>query len=506
MLYRIPRSQMTTGIRALGRLAWCDNYRAIVHRLRAELEALLDPEPLAAADRQTKLGLRTNRPRVDVVTGLAGGTGGGMFLDLAYTVRALLAQTGCERPDVAGLLLLPAVDKNRTRALALGNAYAAPTELNHFARPDTWFRAQYVENESLEDSAPPFGRCVVLSLPEETDEAGVRQVVARAGQYLSRDMCSPLGRAADLARAGLSCPSWELRGLYGQTFGLFRLSWPRRALFATVGRRLCQQLIARWMSKDSKPVRAAVQARVQEQWAQQELGADVFLDRLAQACCKKLGQPPESAFKAILQPLLDTYGPGAGSDAGTQARSASEGTLTPRPPSRAAGATTEIPAGEVAAVLERFEELLGDPTDETLPDPGPRLLEVLREATDQLVQEWAQKLSEMSVHLIEEPDFRLAGAEEAVRQAVATIEQILHHHEPLSKDLTAKARGAFHRLRFLTVPPQARPGGAKAARRAQAADVLELMRSYAKWHYQSLVLHQLGSAPGSSHFTPPAAR
>src|SRR6185312_10095082 len=32
MLYRIPRSQVTTGVRALGRLAFCDNYRVIVRR------------------------------------------------------------------------------------------------------------------------------------------------------------------------------------------------------------------------------------------------------------------------------------------------------------------------------------------------------------------------------------------------------------------------------------------------------------------------------------------
>ena len=43
MLYRIPRSQVTTGVRALGRLAFCDNYRTIVRRLQIELNACLDP-------------------------------------------------------------------------------------------------------------------------------------------------------------------------------------------------------------------------------------------------------------------------------------------------------------------------------------------------------------------------------------------------------------------------------------------------------------------------------
>src|SRR5262249_28722214 len=61
MLYRIPRTQATVGVRALGRLAWCDHYRMVVRRLRGELEACLNPEGLQRAARQTRLGLRSNR-------------------------------------------------------------------------------------------------------------------------------------------------------------------------------------------------------------------------------------------------------------------------------------------------------------------------------------------------------------------------------------------------------------------------------------------------------------
>src|SRR5438105_1526325 len=49
MLYRIPRNLTTDGLRTLGRLAFIDNYRQIVARLRGDLEACLDPEALTAA-------------------------------------------------------------------------------------------------------------------------------------------------------------------------------------------------------------------------------------------------------------------------------------------------------------------------------------------------------------------------------------------------------------------------------------------------------------------------
>src|SRR5262249_45947346 len=99
MLYRIPRTQMTLGVPALGRLGFFDRYRTIMRRLRSELEACLAPEALNTAARQTRLGLRSNRPRVYVVAGLGGGTGGGMFLDLAYNLRRQLKSLGYPRPD-----------------------------------------------------------------------------------------------------------------------------------------------------------------------------------------------------------------------------------------------------------------------------------------------------------------------------------------------------------------------------------------------------------------------
>jgi serine/threonine protein kinase len=468
MLYRIPRSQVTTGVRALGRLAFCDNYRGIVRRLEADLASCLDPNVLATASKQTGLGVRSNRPRVYVVTSLAGGTGSGMFLDLAYVVRSLLKRLGYEQPDVVGLLMLPAVDRNRTRVMALGNAFAALTELNYYATPGKTFSARYHEREAaVEDSEPPFSRCIMLPLPEETDEVATRELVDLAGQFLARDLGSPLGKTADLGRAGLSAPPWVSRGLFFQTFGLYRLSWPRRALVQTAARRLCQQLVKRWMSKDSKPIRDAVQTFVHDQWTQQELGAETFIDRLQTECVKLLGKPPESCFAEVLQDVA--------------ARAA---------PTGRRGAAPELSPEELADVLRRFGELLGKPEDNALPEPSGKVVQALCQIGQSLVNLWGQKLAELPVHLIEEPDFRLAGAEEAVRQVVASIEQVLQHQEPLLRDLSTRAAEAYDHLQALVTPPA--PGTKRPA--TYAADVLELLRGYSKWHYQSLVLQQVASA------------
>jgi hypothetical protein len=475
MLYRIPRSQVTTGVRALGRLAFCDNYRAIVRRLKTELEGALDPEALHKAGKNTRLGIRTNRPRIYVVTSLAGGTGSGIFLDVAYTLRALLRQMGYEQPDVVGLLLVPPVDGSRTRTLAIGNAYAALTELVHYATPGTVFSARYHEKEPVvEDRDPPFGRVLVLPLPEETDEVATRELVELAGQFLARDAASPLGGACDLARAGLSGPPWDSRGLYYGTFGLFQLSWPRPAVEHSAGRRLCQRMVQRWMTKDSKPIRTAVQTWVQEQWLGQGLGADAFIERLCDATREQLGRPPEDAFTAIIEPLVSRT---------VAAVNAARNSRKQLP-------IPEITGDEVAEALRQFEQLVGRGDDDVSGEGPGTLVTLLRQAADGLTNEWGQKLAEMPVRLIEEPDYRLAGAEEAIRQAVASIEQVLQHHEPLAKDLANKAGEAYTRLRSLATP--AAKGGRRYA--LDTADVVELLRCYPKWRFQSLMLQQVSAA------------
>jgi hypothetical protein len=479
MLYRIPRSQVTTGVRALGRLAFCDNYRLIARRLETELNGCMDPQALEEAVRQTGLGLRTNRVRVYVITSLSGGTGSGMFLDLAYTVRALLKQSGYAQPDVVGLFLLPSVDRNRTRVQALGNACAAVRELSYFADPETTFTAKYHQREqAIQDGEPPFTRSILLPLPEETNELATRQTAEEAGLFLARDLCSPLGAVADRGREDLTGETSETYGLLYQTFGLYRLSWPRHELRRTLAGRLCHRLVQRWMSKDSKPIREAVRSWIEEQWTQQQLGSNALMERLGELTRQEIDQNPEDIFRGIIEPLCP-----AGSK------------------SRAKSATNPTPE-QLAEALNQFEKLLGNPQDADEEEEVPaQMVAALRRAADKLVKQWGQKLAELPVRLIEAPDYRLAGAEESIRQMVASIEQVLHHHEPLARELSNRAAELYDRLLALASQAAAQTGrrsgifrkASSAGRKAVAlAELPELLQNYPKTMYQSLLLRQAG--------------
>lgn len=469
MLYRIPRSQVTTGVRALGRLAFCDNFRILVRRLQMELESALDPEALASAARLTRLGVRSNRPRVYLATSVAGGTGSGMFLDLAYTLRALLRQMGYDIPDVVGLLFLPPVDSSRSRVMALGNAYAALTELNYFGSPGTTFHGKYHDREApFSDDGPPFSRNLMLPLPEESDEVATREVIDLAAQFLYRDMATPFGKVADLARADILAPAWERRGQYFQTFNLFQLSWPRHSLLSSLSRHLCQRIVNRWASKDSKPIRDLVQHRIQERWHQQGLSSDQFIQRLQDNVIGALGKDPETLFAEVAGLLP------APSAQGATAR----GGVDPRP----------LEPEQVAAALEQLLALVGGP-GEVMGETHPLVVGLVQDQGDVLAKEWSQKLAELSVELIEDPAFRLAGAEEAIRQMVVSLEQALQQYEPLSKDLAERVDTTYERL-------QALAGSDRSARKAPGptrVQVKEWIRQYGKWRLQSLILHHVTS-------------
>src|SRR5262249_41997096 len=166
LLYRIKAGNpLSQGLRALGRLAFCDHYRMLEQKLRGDLEAVTHPSAMDHAEVHTQLTLRSSRPRIYIVAGTGGGTGSGMFIDVAYAVRQRLKQLGFEQADVVGVLLLPPVSGQASRPLAVANTYAALTELNHFSIPGITYTANIDDKEmTLLDQAPPFSRFTLLPL------------------------------------------------------------------------------------------------------------------------------------------------------------------------------------------------------------------------------------------------------------------------------------------------------------------------------------------------------
>ncbi|MED5374149.1 MAG: tubulin-like doman-containing protein [Myxococcota bacterium] len=103
--------------------------------------------------------LQKGKVRVVVVAGLAGGTGSGMFLDLAALIRASFA--GREF-DLEGIFVLPGVYKGADTKFPklAANGYAALREINHYLSHR--FQVQW-DHQARADAAPLYNRYVLLS-------------------------------------------------------------------------------------------------------------------------------------------------------------------------------------------------------------------------------------------------------------------------------------------------------------------------------------------------------
>ena len=132
-IYNVPRSLQTEGLRPLGRLAFADHFDSLWTSLSQSLDALALPENLATTCQTVGMNPgKIDQPRVIVVSTISGGIGSGMTLDLAYTLRLLMAEKGMKADSLTGILLHAAYRRERDPGLAAANAFAFMTELRHY--------------------------------------------------------------------------------------------------------------------------------------------------------------------------------------------------------------------------------------------------------------------------------------------------------------------------------------------------------------------------------------
>jgi serine/threonine protein kinase len=460
-LYRLARTPgAANGVRTFGRLALFDNYRLIAQRVRQEIETFMTDDPLNKADKATGLGVRTNRPRAYVVAGLSGGTGGGMFLDLAYLIRHELRQVGYVKPEVIGLFFVPPADKAASRNATLGNAYAALAELYHFQAKRGRYQTSFDKSEApVIDQDPPFSRLAMLPFPQNTNPKDQAAMAARAARGLFLEILTPAGRVTDEIRdaARNSNPSPVPTC---QSFGLYRLSWPRPEMLSAATRRFAQRQIQRWTAKDAAHLRESITDWLTQQWCERRLSNQDVIGSLHGAVRESLREDPERVFDAFIDPL--------------RARSPAAG---------------KIDAASACTVLDQLIKVVGKPNCENDLSPGS-LNDTLNTRYEKLLKEAETNLAIMAATFIEVPQFRLPGAEEAVRQIGERLKQQVDGLEPVRNDLDKEVRTIYARL-FQTIGGLGTANGLSSLsvrKSSVTAEVIELLRSYPRKRLQLHVL------------------
>lgn len=469
LLFRIPRVPATNGVRAYGRLALLDHWKNVFQRLKSDLQAVTSPAALADSERTTNLGLRSNRPRIVIVSGLAGGAGSGMFIDLAYLAREALRQLGYEKLEVTGVLLVP---DSGAKPQALSNACATLTEIAALSREDSTYTLSVGTREpSIVDRESPLTRIVALPMQSGGEGRSGHAAVGQSAGWLLGETLSPLGRAVDAARSAAT--QLTTAGPVCQVAASYRFAWPRRRLVRRAAGDWTERLLRLWTMKDTTFVRPAVAEWLDEQWANRQLQPEMLIERLQQTCAAAIGQQPDAKFDALVDPLANRAALGS-----------------------------KLDAYSACTVLDSVFELVGKPLQKGQIEPTPGLLQrTLGELAASIASEFDKKLAELAVHFIEQPGPRLAAAEEAIRQLIERLQGLVQTYENLYLTLERDVIEVFKKL--FPIVGQLDTGALGTRKSTLAAEILELLRAYPKKRYQAMIASfalstyrgMLGAAP-----------
>ncbi len=297
-LYTMPRSLKTQGSRALGRLAFCDNYQRLMARLRRDLQLALHPDSLYQTVSQTGLALRDNVPRVYVI-GCASGGASGYLVDLGYAVRRIFQVLRQPEGTVTSVLLCGAPDDPATPREEQANAYATLTELNHFADPTIPFSAQYsADGLRVSNEGPAFDSTYLLTFSHRTAESR-QTTMAHLGSYLFHEMTTPLGMRLEKIRlkpAPADCLPFRSLGTYGVWF-------PRGLLLRTAAQRAIRRVVEDWEATGDPTAAMELEAAQARVLSDPELLPESLITRISLLASSHLESAPGELLTRMLASL-----------------------------------------------------------------------------------------------------------------------------------------------------------------------------------------------------------
>lgn len=168
------------GIRQAGRLILFLNIDRVFHMLQQKLDKV-------AVGRD----LQNTRIKVHIFTGIGGGTGSGMFVDISYLIRSL--RPNCE---IQGFVFMPDVSCMKPglhdvhRSNIKRNAWAALREIEQLMTMESYqevFRQTYPGKlAQISTSSPVFDFCVLVGSMQNGRRAvcSEREILERTAEYL----------------------------------------------------------------------------------------------------------------------------------------------------------------------------------------------------------------------------------------------------------------------------------------------------------------------------------
>ena len=387
-LFGMPRSMQTNGSRALGRLCFSDNYLRFNTRVKREVQVATHPESLATTMSSTGMSVRENTPRIYVFSGAIGGSSGAL-VDMAFSLRKLLAQMNLKSASISAFLFCgspgdPATPKNEQ-----SNLYATLTELNHFNDSGVSFSTQYggPDGPKIMGQGPAFNSMYLTQLENRSPQA-FDDCVAHLATYLTQELTAPLGFELEHLR---EIPHDPDRTPF-RSFGTYSIWFPRGLLLRAAARQMCHRLIEDWQETNTSI-------------------APVYLDEI----CKQSLSNPELQLDQI-GPQLDLA---ATTDRSSLVHTVSK--MLTRLESELPQVVNRNDIGEWAQqAFETAKDWLGNRSAGDISNDvrSSRVTRALTHAVQEVLRKWVPRLCEEAMKLMERPGRRIAAAEEALQRMI----------------------------------------------------------------------------------------
>jgi len=306
-LYNIPRSQLTEGMRPLGRLALIDHADQAFGRIKATLARLLKNKTESQPP-----------PRVVVVAAISGGTGGGMVADVAYASRQILDELSQPEAEVVTLLCHGTTRNPQQQELAGVNALATLTELQHFCR-SPFPGDQACKLKERPASKPAINDAYLVHLGDELPQEQYEASCDKVAEFLVLD--SVTVTAAALAAARKVAPP-ATQGLRLRTFGVCQIGFAHDQLVDVAVKRICRGIVERWLgaprcldlkksvrliraagASESEPeenLKALVEGKAGAIVQELHLEVDSLMQIVQQMAAEEMGGKPDVFFRQFL--------------------------------------------------------------------------------------------------------------------------------------------------------------------------------------------------------------
>jgi hypothetical protein len=312
---------------------------------------------------------------------------------------------------------------------------------------------------------------VLLPLPPLADGATAQEELSvLVGDFLCRDLTTPLGRSADKGRrengapASSPVPSTDrpeqpaVRMRY-QTFGAYWFSVPRQPLLEHAAQHICNRLARSWGIHDSTRD-LAIHTWVADELARAELTPERLAMCLLEACAVALGQTPSAHYTA----LVERWAKGGAGDLSRQPTAAPE-------------------------ALGQLEELLGPPQCEPSIDLSSPLVAALAEATLGLAQEAEGKLAEIALSALTEPQLRLCGNEQVAQDLLgAALGEAARSAKAIGEKQWQQALEIYQLVPALLEKLRESSVFRWGAKRRAAAGLVELFHKYFAGRWESMLM------------------